>query len=110
MNDSLRAIAEPHRRRILALVRADELSAGEIASHFEVSGPAVSQHLKVLREAGLVTERRDGTRRLYSLRRDGFADIKDFVEQFWAEGLERLKYAAEAEERRTKRGRTRARR
>jgi DNA-binding transcriptional ArsR family regulator len=110
MNDCLRAIAEPHRRRILTLVRDDELSAGEIASHFEVSGPAVSQHLRVLRDAGLVTERREGTRRMYSLRREGFADIKDFVEQFWAQGLERLKYAAEAEERKTERGRTRGRR
>jgi DNA-binding transcriptional ArsR family regulator len=56
-----------------------------------------------LKEAGLVDERRDGTRRLYSLRREGLTEVRDFVEQFWAEGLERLKYAAEAEERKRKR-------
>jgi DNA-binding transcriptional ArsR family regulator len=108
VNESLRAIAEPQRRRILALVRDDELSAGEIASHFEVSGPAISQHLRVLKDAGLVSERREGTRRIYSLRREGFAEIKEFVAQFWAEGLERLKYAAEAEERTGRGGRRRA--
>ena len=103
MEAPLRAIAEPNRRRILTLVRDRELSAGEIASHFDVSGPAVSQHLKVLKEAGLVDERRDGTRRLYSLRRAGLLEVRDFVEQFWASGLQRLKYAAEAEERKKKR-------
>jgi DNA-binding transcriptional ArsR family regulator len=105
VEDSLRAIGEPRRRRILMLVRDEEMSAGEIASHFDVSGPAISQHLRVLKEAGLVDERRDGTRRLYSVRPAGFAHIRDFVEQFWAQGLERLKYAAEAEERKKRRGR-----
>ena len=104
MDPALKAIAEPHRRRILTLVRDEEMSAGEIASRFDVSGPAISQHLKVLKEAGLVDERRDGTRRLYSLRRDGLGEVREFVEQFWSEGLRRLKYAAEAEENR-KRGR-----
>ena len=105
MNDSLKAIGEPQRRRILTLVRDGEMSSGEIASHFDVSGPAISQHLKVLKEAGLVVERRDGTRRLYSVRPEGFAGIKDFVEQFWTQGLQRLKYAAEAEERKRRRAR-----
>lgn len=99
MEAALRAIAEPNRRRILALVRDGEMGAGDIASRFEVSGPAISQHLKVLKEAGLVEERRDGTRRLYSLRRSGLLEIKEFLEGFWTEGLERLKFAAEAEER-----------
>jgi len=103
---ALRAIAEPHRRRILTLVSDDELSAGEIASHFDVTRPAVSQHLTVLREAGLVTERRDGARRLYRARPEGFAEVRAFLEGFWAEGLERLKTAAEREERRTRRGAT----
>jgi DNA-binding transcriptional ArsR family regulator len=103
MEAALKAIAEPNRRRILTLVRDGEMSAGEIASKFDVSGPAISQHLKVLKEAGLVDERRNGTRRLYSLRRAGLLDIRQFLESFWAEGLERLKFAAEAEERKKKR-------
>lgn len=106
MEAALRAIAEPNRRRILSLVRDGEMSAGDIASRFEVSGPAISQHLKVLKEAGLVEERRNGTRRLYSLRLAGLLDIKTFLEGFWAEGLERLKFAAEAEERKQKRTRS----
>jgi DNA-binding transcriptional ArsR family regulator len=105
MEAALRAIAEPNRRRILQLVTAKELSAGEIASRFEITRPAVSQHLGVLREAGLVTERREGTRRLYSLRPEGFDDLKSFLEAFWDEGLERLKEAAELEEGRRRRGR-----
>jgi DNA-binding transcriptional ArsR family regulator len=105
MEEAIRAIAEPNRRRILQLVTAKELSAGEIASRFEITRPAISQHLGVLREAGLVSERREGTRRLYSLRREGFDDLKSFLEAFWDEGLERLKEAAELEEGRRRRGR-----
>ncbi len=103
MEAALKAIAEPNRRRILALVRDEELSAGEIASHFEVTRPAVSQHLSVLKEAGLVHERRNGTRRLYSVRPEGLADLKTFLESFWDERLQALKAEAEREERR-KRG------
>jgi DNA-binding transcriptional ArsR family regulator len=105
MEEAIRAIAEPNRRRILQLVTAKELSAGEIAAEFEITRPAVSQHLGVLREAGLVSERRDGTRRLYSLRPEGFDDLKSFLDAFWDEGLERLKEAAELEEGRRRRGR-----
>jgi DNA-binding transcriptional ArsR family regulator len=105
MEEAIRAIAEPNRRRILQLVTAKELSAGEIAAEFEITRPAVSQHLGVLREAGLVSERRDGTRRLYSLRPEGFDDLKSFLDTFWDEGLERLKEAAELEEGRRRRGR-----
>jgi DNA-binding transcriptional ArsR family regulator len=105
MEEAIRAIAEPNRRRILQLVTWKELSAGEIASRFEITRPAVSQHLGVLREAGLVSERREGTRRLYSLRPEGFDDLKSFLEAFWGEGLERLKEAAELEEGRRRRGR-----
>ena len=103
MEAALKAIAEPNRRRILTLVRSTELTAGEIASHFEVSRPAVSQHLAVLKEAGLVHERRNGTRRLYSVRPEGFDEVKTFLEGFWDEKLEALKREAEREERR-KRG------
>jgi DNA-binding transcriptional ArsR family regulator len=99
MEAALRAIAEPRRRTILRLVGSEELSAGEIASHFEVSRPAISQHLTVLKGAGLVSERREGTRRLYLARPEGLAELRDFLDEFWAEGLERLKAAAEQEER-----------
>jgi len=103
MEAALRAIAEPRRREILRLVRDDELSAGEIASHFEVTRPAISQHLTVLKEAGLVHERRNGTRRLYSVRPEGFDEVKAFFETFWDERLEALKREAEREEKK-KRG------
>ena len=103
MEAALKALAEPHRRRILTLVRNEELTAGEIASHFEVSRPAVSQHLTVLKEAGLVHERRNGTRRLYSVRPEGFDEVKSFLEAFWDARLEALKREAEREERK-KRG------
>ena len=99
METAVRAIAEPRRREILRLVRDDELTAGAIAAHFEVTRPAISQHLKVLREAGLVSERRQGTRRLYRARPEGLAELRAFVEAFWDEGLARLRREAEAEER-----------
>src|SRR5881409_2440227 len=99
MEAALKAIAAPRRRQILTLVRDDELSAGEIASHFDVTRPAVSQHLNVLKEAGLVTERRNGTRRLYRARPEGFIQLKAFLEEFWDERLEALKREAEREER-----------
>lgn len=99
MEAALKAIAEPRRRRILRLVRDGELSAGEIASHFEITRPAVSQHLNVLKEAGLVSERRNGTRRLYRVRPEGLAELKDFFEEFWDVRLDALKREAEKEER-----------
>jgi DNA-binding transcriptional ArsR family regulator len=92
---ALHALAEPRRRAILALVREHELPAGEIASRFDVTRPAISQHLAVLRDAGLVTERRDGTRRLYRARPAGAADLLAWLEEFWDDGLERLRMAAE---------------
>ncbi len=100
MDAALKAIAEPRRRQILALVRNDELSAGEIADHFDVSRPAISQHLTVLKEAGLVSERRDGTRRLYRAQPEALEELKRFLEEFWDVRLARLKRAAE-----TKKGR-----
>jgi DNA-binding transcriptional ArsR family regulator len=98
---ALRAIAAPTRRQILTLVRDGELSAGEIASHFDVTRPAVSQHLNVLKEAGLVSERRNGTRRLYRARPEGLAELKDFLEEFWDVRLDALKREAEKEEKET---------
>src|SRR2546428_12159039 len=103
MEAALKAIAAPRRRQILTLVRNDELSAGEIASHFDVTRPAVSQHLNVLKEAGLVSERRNGTKRLYRARPEGLAQLKAYLEEFWDERLEALKREAEREER-TKHG------
>lgn len=103
-----KAIAEPRRRQILELVREDELSAGDIAAHFEVSRPAVSQHLTVLREAGLVGERREGARRLYRAQPEALAGLRDFLDRFWSERIERLKLAAELEQkRRDRRGKRR---
>ena len=103
-----RAIAEPRRRQILALVSEEELSAGEIASRFDVSRPAVSQHLTVLRGAGLLSERRQGTSRYYRARPEGLAGLRDFMDRFWTDRLERLKLAAELEQqRRDKRGKRR---
>jgi DNA-binding transcriptional ArsR family regulator len=95
---ALKAIAAPRRRQILTLVRDGELSAGEIAGQFDVTRPAVSQHLNVLKEAGLVTERRNGTRRLYRARPEGLAQLKAFLEEFWDERLDALKAEAEREE------------
>lgn len=103
MEAALRAIAEPRRRQILELVRERELSAGEIASQFEVSRPAISQHLGVLKEAGLVDERRNGTRRLYRARPQGLVELKAFLDGFWDARLEALQREAEREEER-KRG------
>jgi DNA-binding transcriptional ArsR family regulator len=96
---ALRALVEPRRRRILRLVWDRELAAGEIASHFDVTRPAISQHLNVLKSAGLLSERRHGTRRLYRARPEGLTELRAFLEEFWGEGLERLKHHAELEER-----------
>jgi len=95
---ALDALADPRRREILRLVRDAELPAGEIASRFDVTRPAISQHLAVLRAAGLVTERRDGVRRLYRARPEALDEVRGWLEAFWDDNLDRLKAAAEAEE------------
>ena len=99
MDATLPAIADRRRRRILELVAHDELSAGEIASHFDVSRPAISQHLSVLKNANLLHERREGTRRFYRARREALDELRDYLEHFWDDHLDRLKRAAEAKER-----------
>lgn len=99
-----KALAEPRRQRILKLVSTAERSAGEIASHFDVTRPAVSQHLRVLEDAGLVTARRDGTRRLYKIRPEGLAALQALLGQFWDQQLDGLKRAAERAERKEGRG------
>ena len=98
MEAALKAIAEPRRRQILELVRERELSAGAIASQFDVTRPAISQHLGVLKEAGLVDERRNGTQRLYRARPQGLSELKTFLDGFWDEKLEALQQEAEREE------------
>ena len=100
MESALRALAEPRRRDILRLVADRERSAGEIASQFDVTRPAISQHIGVLKEAGLLVERRQGTRRLYRARPEGLAELRTFLDEFWGEGLERLKTVAEQDQRR----------
>jgi len=101
VQDVLKALAQPRRREILELLARAELASGEVAKHFAVSRPAISQHLQVLKAAGLVTERRVGTRRLYHVRPDGLTELRKFVEQFWEDAMGRLARAAEAEERRS---------
>jgi DNA-binding transcriptional ArsR family regulator len=103
VQEALEAIAEPRRRAILRLVRDEELPAGEIAAEFEVTRPAISQHLRVLRQAGLVSERRDGTRRLYRARPAAIAELRGFLDDFWNTSLEQLKAEVELEGRRSAR-------
>jgi DNA-binding transcriptional ArsR family regulator len=96
MDQALRAVADPTRRAILRLVREDDLPAGEIAGHFpSMSRPAVSQHLRVLSDAGLVEVRPAGNRRLYRWRPEGLRDAAAFLEEMWSDRLARLKAAAE---------------
>jgi DNA-binding transcriptional ArsR family regulator len=95
---AIAAIANPTRRAILRLVWDTERPSGEIASRFGVTGPAISQHLRVLREAGLVSERRDGTRRLYRARPETLASVRDELDAFWVDRLGRLKDAVESVE------------
>ncbi len=97
---ALRAIAEPTRREILRLVQDSELPAGQIASRFDVTRPAISQHLRVLSDAGLVTVRRDGTRLFYRARPEGLEELRQYLDSFWAQGLQRLKQAAEQDKER----------
>jgi DNA-binding transcriptional ArsR family regulator len=95
----LKALAEPRRPAILRLVRDRARSVGEIAAHFDISQQAVSQHLQVLRAAGLVDVRRDGTRRLYRVRPEGLVPLRTFLEELWDDRLDVLKREAEREER-----------
>jgi DNA-binding transcriptional ArsR family regulator len=96
MDEALRAVADPTRRAILRLVHDGERPAGEIAQHFpSMSRPAVSQHLRVLSDAGLLEMRPEGNRRLYRWRREGLRDAVEFLDEMWTDNLARLKLAAE---------------
>jgi len=95
---AIEAIVEPRRREILRLVRDEEMAAGRIAAHFDVTRQAISQHLRVLHGAGLVSERRDGPRRIYRVRPEGLVELRTFLDDFWSDRLEKLKREVEAEE------------
>ena len=94
---ALDALGDGTRREILERLRGGPRAVGELAAELPVSRPAVSQHLRVLKEAGLVTERRNGTRRLYRVDTDGLADVRDYLESFWTDVLASFEAAAEAE-------------
>ncbi|MCX4537217.1 metalloregulator ArsR/SmtB family transcription factor [Streptomyces sp. NBC_00841] len=97
--DAVQVIAEPRRREILRLIWDDELPAGDIAARFEVTFGAVSQHLKVLRDAGLVTLRKDGTKRFYRADREALGPLADYLQAMWGAKLDALASLAEAAER-----------
>ena len=96
-DEALKAIAEPRRRAILRLVADDELAAGEIAAAFDVTRTAISQHLSVLKNAGLLTERREGTRRLYRARPEGLDGLREFLDGMWAGSLDAARQIVEAD-------------
>ena len=95
MEDVLKALAEPQRMAILKLVHEQELPAGEIAGHFHSTRQAVSQHLRLLTDAGLLELRREGTKRLYRVRKEAFGELRTFLDIFWNESLLSLKRQVE---------------
>ncbi len=97
--EPLQVIAAPRRLRILELVWERELTAGQIAAEFDVSWPAISQHLAVLKAAGFVTERRAGTCRIYRVDKEALGSLRAVVEEHWRRGLGRIKQLAENEQR-----------
>lgn len=92
------ALAEPRRRAMLMLVRDEPRSVGDIAEHFDITQQAVSQHLKVLKDAGLVAVRPQGQRRLYAVRAEGLESLERFLAELWPSSLQRLKHAVESED------------
>jgi len=97
MDAAARAVAEPTRREILRLVHGQERTVTDIAENFNVSRPAISQHLRVLSNAELVTLRSEGTRRFYQARPEGLSELSEWMESFWGSSLSRLKIEAERE-------------
>jgi DNA-binding transcriptional ArsR family regulator len=97
IDTAFRALADPTRRRIIELVALDGMSAGDIASHFETTRPAVSQHLTVLRNAGLLSERREGRTRIYQTNHGTVDEVVHHLQSFWSGRLQELKRQAERE-------------
>src|SRR5436190_18911135 len=97
---AIQALGDPTRRTVFERLREGPLAVGELARGLPVSRPAVSQHLRVLKEAGLVSERRNGTRRLYRIEPDGIAALRAYFDEFWSRALDAFKAAAENEGRR----------
>lgn len=96
---AFKALAEPRRREILRLIWSQELPAAQIAARFDdVTRSAVSQHLGVLRDADLVVKRRDGTRRLYRVNHEEMVKLRNFLDEYWTDSLERLRDLSEAAE------------
>jgi DNA-binding transcriptional ArsR family regulator len=95
----IQSIIEPNRREILSILRNGERTSSEIALNFHISAPAISQHLKVLESSGLVVARKEGTKRYYRIRREGFKELRQYLDSFWDDSLMLLKEAAEEEER-----------
>ena len=96
------ALADPTRRAVFERLREGPRAVGELARELPVSRPAVSQHLRVLKEAGLVSERKNGTRRLYRIEPDAVAQLRAYFDEFWAQALDAFKAAAESDERSSK--------
>ncbi|MDQ3847605.1 MAG: metalloregulator ArsR/SmtB family transcription factor [Thermoproteota archaeon] len=100
MGSPWKAVADDSRRQVLMLLKNKERTPSEIATHFDFTLPALSTHLKVLRDAGLVNERREGQNRYYSVNRDGMSEMMRFFNQFWDDRLKSLKEYVENKERR----------
>jgi DNA-binding transcriptional ArsR family regulator len=99
---AIQALGDPTRRSIFERLRTGPRAVGELARELPVSRPAVSQHLRVLKEAGLVTEQRNGTRRIYGVDAASVAELRDYFDGFWSDALESFKQAVDQEEGRKK--------
>jgi DNA-binding transcriptional ArsR family regulator len=93
--DPFDALGDPNRRAIVELLRAGDRSVGQLADALPISRPAVSRHLRLLKDAGLVTDRAEGTRRLYRLHDEGIAAVRDYLEQVWGEAAARFSLLAD---------------
>jgi len=99
---AIQALGDPTRRSIFERLRRGPRAVGELARELPVSRPAVSQHLRVLKEAGLVTEQRNGTRRIYGVDAQSVAELRDYFDEFWSDALESFKRAVDQDEGRKK--------